>query len=441
MSDNLLTHFFRHSQGKYVDMDIILICVPVCLLMIIIMRAKFGTWFNYANVVNLLWTLGIITTALGTYGVYRPNWKVYLYIVLMLGSFNVVTYLCAKRYRPKRQEIEIAQASPIINRLETVILLGMLIMMIPELKRSLNTLFLGGYNLVRETSLTSSTLTQYLLYHYGNPIIIALSVISIVDVVFTRKNKVNFVISLLDTVINITIFASRWMLLEFILVLSICIIMKYRLKILKAAKENKKLVFAIALGLSGIIYITSQRKMSGGNTSVLENVFFYLWGSIACMGGHLTSVENYISLNGYGLGKMFFSGIVGAIKDVVQPLFHISLVPGIEILNKIVQGFIWVSPNVRMNNNVTMLTAFLVDGGGLAIVICTSVVTYIISIFYNRMNMQQSETRIAYFVFAYSLFLFGLIEWMPSRATNIWVFIVMIVVYRLRKIRVKIKEQ
>lgn len=60
---------------------------------------------------------------------------------------------------------------------------------------------------------------------------------------------------------------------------------------------------------------------------------------------------------------------------------------------------------------------------------------------YNLMYRRHSATAVAYFIFAYSLLLFGLIEWMPARATNIWAFLVIGGIYWLRRKRIKIARQ
>lgn len=62
----------------------------------------------------------------------------------------------------------------------------------------------------------------------------------------------------------------------------------------------------------------------------------------------------------------------------------------------------------------------------------------IIAKLYNLMYRRRSAAAVAYFIFAYSLLLFGLIEWMPARATNIWVFLVIGGIYWLRRKRIKI---
>lgn len=201
------------------------------------------------------------------------------------------------------------------------------------------------------------------LYHYGNPIIIGISVVSIVDLIFYGKDKLNFALSLIATAMNITVFASRWMLLEFVVVVATALILKYRFRISKVIKENKKIVFVIFMGAVLLLYITSQRKMSSGNSTIMENIYYYFWGSISCMSEHLESIDQYIRANGYMYGQMYFSGVVGFIKDIFGTLFHISIIPGIEVLNKMTQEYVAVSPSIRMNNNVTMLTAFYVDGG------------------------------------------------------------------------------
>lgn len=418
----------------------IIFTVPICCFLFLMMRSKFGKWINYVNVFNAIWLIGIITTAIGSYQIYKPSTKVYVCIMLMMITFNAVTYFTVHSSEAKLYSISeiIKDYMPRRNKIDIIILLMLILLMMPELKNSLSTILIGGYNLVRGNALTSFTWTQWFLYHYGNSIIIGISVVSIIDLIFYGKGKLNFVLSIIATIINITIFASRWMLLEFVLVVATALLLKYHFKISKVIKENKKIVFGILMGVIMLLYITSQRKMSGGNSTIIENIYYYFWGSISCMSNHFANIDQYIKGNGYMLGQMYFSGIVGFIGDTLGTLFKISITPGIQILNKITQDYIAVSPTIRMNNNVTMLTAFYVDGGWGAIVLLSGLTAVIMAKLHNQMYRKCSVLSIAYFIFAYSLLLFGLIEWMPARSTNIWVFIVIYFIYWLRRKKIRL---
>lgn len=400
------------------------------------MRLKFRRWINYANVINLLWLIGIVTTAFGAFNVYKPREFVYIYIMIMLVCFNVITYLSVNNSYTNALSI----VKPIVarNRFETVLLIFLIAIMLPELIEACKILISGGYNEVREGVLSSFTFTQWILYHYGNPIIIALSIMAVIDVVYYGKNKLNMILAFIAVIENITIFASRWMLTEIVLVLVISLLLKNRFRLSYTIKNNKKILIGVILAFALLVFITSQRRLNSGNTSILENIYYYFWGSVKCMDIHLQNVDAFIAKNGYTYGQVYFSGVIGLFQEFLEPILHTQLTSGIEIINQIVQDFVSVAPNIRMNNNVTMITAFYFDGGVIGIVLFSCVTASVVAWLYNKANKICTVDKMTYFIFAFSILIFGNVEWLPARPTIILSFLFMLILYKFRKIKFKI---
>ena len=403
------------------------------------MKNKFKKWINYASIINLIWLVGIITTYIGLFEIYKPQNRIYVIINVFLLCFNIITYLTVRNTesRTLRSEFVIHNIES-RNKLETISLSGIIVLMIPDFYSSLKVIMSGGYNLVRENVLTSFTFTQWFLYHFGNPLIMALSIIAIIDVVFYGKNKFNLFLSFVAVLIDITIFASRSLLTEIIVALTICLFLKYHFKLKEVIKKHKIIIISLIATLALLIFVTSQRKMNGGNSTVIENLYYYFWGSFSCMDNHLDNINRYVVANGHTYFQMFISGIVGVFGDILS-LFGIRIQSGILIINPIVQEYVKVSPNIQMNNNVTMLTAFYLDAGWIGVAFYSSLASLILGCFYNKMKSCSRADNLSYFIFAYVLFFFGIIEWLPARATSIWVFLFIFIIYKVRVLKFKFK--
>ena len=418
------------------NVEVILPAVFITFCSSFLMKNKFKKWFNYVNIINFMWLVGIITTYQGFYEIYRPQNRTYTIIIIFLLCFNIVSYLAVKKTEQRTLHSHfIIHNIESQNKIETILLIGVILLMIPEFLSSVRVIMSGGYNTVRENVLTSFTFIQWLLYHFGNPLIIALTIIAIVDVVFFGKNKFNLLLSFVAVLIDITIFASRGLLTQVLLVLIVCLLLKYHFKLKEVVRKHKVIVISIIIAICLLFFITSQRKMSGGNSTIMENLYYYFWGSFSCMDNHLDNINAYIAVNGHTYYLMFISGIVGVFSDILS-FFGFKIQTGIQIINPIVQEYVAVSPNIRMNNNVTMLTAFYFDAGWAGIVFYSLIVTFILAWLYNKMIKLKCADYVAYFAFTFAWFFFGITEWTPARATTIWVYIFMFIIYKIRIIKI-----
>lgn len=406
--------------------------------MITYTKKYIGTSANYIIFFNLLWMVGSILTSLGLYDSFVPPLKIYLYIFFMLLTFNVTTVILAST-STSLKEYSLNDESKFIitdkkkSRILLVILIALIVLIFPTFIRSVSYIMSNGFGELRSEVLTSKSLVQWILYHYGHPLILAIMVISTVDVIFYRKNFMVYSIGLICVIMYITIFASRWILAECILMLVLCLLQKYGNKLTDIIKNNKKIALLLLVGLSLLIYITSQRSLH--EASILENIYYYFFGSIDLLGIFSHNLHQYTFNYDYLYGQAFFSGVVGVFADILRLLLGININTGIVYINEVVQGYEYVSPTIRMNNNVTMLYAFISDFGWFGLIIFPSLIAVFCFKCYKKAVMKTTKLNLAIYVYTFSILLFCIIEWFPGRATTILTF-VFIYLLAGKKIRV-----
>lgn len=418
---------------------IILIMSILAIGMIAHTRRYLGKSANYIVYFNLLWVVGAILTSLGLYNSFVPPIKIYIYIFIMLLAFNVTTFfLINKNLKLKKysfnNEILFLSKDKRKSKVNLLILLTLIILIFPTFLESVSYILVHGYSELRTQVLTFTNLLQWFLYHYGHPIIMAIMIIATIDVVFYKRNFIVFLIGLICVIMYITIFASRWMLAESILILVLSLLQKYGNKIINMLKRNKKIVILLSSGVALLLFITSQRSLS--DTSIMQNIYYYIFGSINLFGVFSNSLDNYVAANGFLLGQVFFSGIVGVFYDVLKLLFGVNINSGITYINEVVQNYEYVSPTIRMNNNVTMLYAFVSDFGWLGLIIFPSIIAVFCFRSYKKVLLKTTKLNLSIYIYTFSLLLFGIVEWFPARATVILTYVF---IYLLEGKRVRLR--
>lgn len=94
---------------------------------------------------------------------------------------------------------------------------------------------------------------------------------------------------------------------------------------------------------------------------------------------------------------------------------------GVETINEVTQQFVFVSPQTFMNNNVTMIYAFLRDFGVWGLFICPFLLGAIYAHMYKLKKIQPNIYRKSVYYFSLSIMPFLLFEWMPARMSIILV--------------------
>lgn len=344
-----------------------------------------NTW-NYLNVFLLIWYIASMLSRYGFYDFYVPSEKTYIYILVALISLEAFSILFMKitikkgilkndnkQYKMKYMNITIMAA--IITAL-----------MIPTTIRGIEILMAEGFDYLRGAGFstdTYSSMEKIFLVYIIKPLNITLLVYSMIDFIDNNKIKLNLILCIINVFQDILTFGGRASLLSVVLLFAIILVDKYGKKIYIIFKKNKKIIIASILIIGVIIYITSQRQVHGGK-GLLFNIYSYYVGSIHLFGLYVDN-PNISLLDGNHL--LYGQETINPITEMINILggfFGISLTTGIEIVNEVTQKFVYASPDVLMNNNVTMLYAFLRDFDIYGLIIGPMLVAAVYAFAYKR---------------------------------------------------------
>lgn len=389
------------------------VIISFCLLL---NRMIFKNFFNYLNIFLIIWYTAAVLSMKGFYNFTIPSMKTYIYILIVLVFLEVFSIIFLRiTIKRDNNEKKIKCNYCLKYKITYILSACVTIIMIPTTIKGCNILLKYGFGYLRNIGFTLELYTSYekiFLVYIAKPLNIALLIYSIIDLIDNKKIKINFILCLLNVIQYILTFGGRAALLEIVLLTGIAIIDKYNANIYIAIKNNKKVILFSAIFLVFIVYITSQRSLNK-NAGFLFNFYSYYVGSIHLFGINLDNPSMSL-LDGRHLlyGKEMFNSIIEFI-NIFGSVFRISLPTGIEQVNQVTQQYRYVSPNVQMNNNVTMIYAFLRDFDlyGLIIGPCVIALIYAITYKTNKKEGRIQDRAVYYYLLSqlpYFLFEFVL---------------------------------
>lgn len=393
----------------------------IFLLFFIINFSVYKKVMNYVNIFLLLWCSVSILSSFGFYELYTPTLLTYIYVFIIMLAFelfSLIFYITKSQPCIKdKSNINIDwKKIDIISLICTVIL-------VPFVLKGVNIILTFGFHSLRELGFTDSlytTLEKLILINIIQPLILSIGIISMIEFIYKRKLRLSLLISIVNCLFYILVFAGRWILLEFILVAGIILYDRYRGNIIKLIRENKLIFIMIVFLIIIMANITNQRSVKGGE-GLIYNIYIYFVGGIHLLGRYVADPQIYQLTSEHMLyGQEFFSGILTPFIIILN-LFGMNLKSGIEIINEVTQQFIFVSPKSLMNNNCTMIYAFLRDFGILGLVIGPMILAYIYNKAYKYKRKGTNVYTKGYYYYCLSIMPFLLFEWMPARTSIVMI--------------------
>ena len=317
----------------------------------------------------------------------------------------------------------------------TILAFLVTVLMIPTTIKGINVLISNGFGALRNEGLSAGTtysaIEKLFLIYVLKPFNTALLTYSIIDFIDKNKIKANLILCIINVFQQMLTFGGRSALLGIVLLIFVVVVDKYGKKILRMLKNNKKIVVGALAILGVIIYISSQRKVGGGE-GLLFNVYTYFVGSIHLFGVCIDNASTFL-LDGQNLlyGQAMFNWITEIINFVGGILFNISITTGIEIVNQVPQNFVNVSPTVVMNNNVTMLYIFLRDFDVWGLIIGPMVLALVYVWAYKARKNKRTLISRAIYYYLLSQMPYFLFEYILAKGNVVFVIIFMLLIYRI----------
>ncbi|PFO15347.1 hypothetical protein COJ70_18125 [Priestia megaterium] len=380
----------------------------------------FKRFFNFASVFIFMWCAVSVLSSFGFYGLYVPPSKTYIYIMITIAAFEVSLLLFLKVRINIQTQTEVIKLNwrrvNFISILCTVLILPFAMKgMVLVLSEGFYRLRLSGFS-----NLLYSTSEKLILMNVIQPLVLAISILSLIELIENKKVRISLVLSALNCLQYIFVFGGRWILLEFLLLAGIILYDTYGVNIIKLIKNNKLIMVIITTIILLIAIITSQRSVGGGE-GFLYNIYVYFVGSIHLFGVYISDPSKYaLTSQDLLFGRAFFAGILEPFYLIVK-FGGFNWKSGIEIINEVTQQFVFVSPATYMNNNVTMIYAFLRDFGFFGLIICPFILGAYYSYIYMGKRQSSSIYRKGMYYYCLSIMPFLLFEWMPARLSIVLV--------------------
>ncbi|SMQ85072.1 oligosaccharide repeat unit polymerase [Bacillus sp. OV166] len=399
----------------------------------------FGKFVNYLNLFLGLWCTVSVLSMFGFYGLYIPPLKTYVYILIVLTLFEVSSIIFFRL----KQGIRVEQANIILRwkRLNSISMIC-LIILVPFAIKGFGVVITEGFYRLRISGFSEilyNTNEKLLLMNIVQPMVLAISLLSLIELIENKKIRLSLIISVFNCILYILIFGGRWVLLEFMLLAGIVLYDKFGGNFIRLIKNNKLITIVIAIIAIIILVITQQRSVAGGK-GFLYNIYIYFVGSIHLFGVYMNNPKQYLITSDHLLyGKEFFGGFLEPIFLFLK-FMGMNIHSGIETINIISQQFVNVSPDAIMNNNSTMIYAFLRDFGILGLFICP----FVLAIFYMHVYKRKLKSPNIYnrsvYYYSVSILPFLLFEWMPARMSIIVVLFFLYVLTR-KPFQVRVKKK
>ncbi|WHY61509.1 O-antigen polymerase [Cytobacillus firmus] len=398
----------------------ILCILLITVISLIINFIQFKNFLNFVNVFLLMWCVASVLSWFGFYGMYVPPMEAYLYIFILLFMFELSCLLFLRINTITHTEKQIFSLN---WRKINIFSIICTIIITPFAIKGIALVLAEGFYRLRLTGFTEmlySNQEKLLLINIIQPLVLAISILSLIELIKNKKVRVSLIISVFNCLLYILVFGGRWLLLEFLLLAGIILIDIYGANIIKLVKNNRLLIVVIASIFLTIALITNQRSVGGGE-GLLYNVYVYFVGSLHLFGVYISNPLVYsLGTEHLLFGREFFAGILEPIY-LIANFSGLDWKSGIESINEVTQQFVAVSPATYMNNNVTMIYAFLRDFGFLGIIICPVIIGAVYTHLYKAKKQSPNDYRESIYYYGLSIMPFLLFEWMPARMSIIMV--------------------
>lgn len=401
--------------------------ILVIIAFLVFNASFFNKYVNYLNVFVCIFGIASIFSMFGLYNLYIPPVTAYLYILVTLICFEFfsIFFLSIKQQKFKQKKNTELNWKYMKN-LSMILFVSFLLFSI----KGMSFVAQNGLFSLREIGFTTELYTsmqKILIVNILKPINTVILILSAIELIQNNKLKLSLVFSLLNCIQCTLIFGGRGVIIEVILYFIILLYNKYGFKILKLLKKNKLLVLMFFVLIVIVSYMTINRSLRGGS-GVFYNFYNYFIGSIHLFGVYVSSPCTYLLDNQHLLyGLEIFNGILEPFKILFNLLGGVQLKSGIEIINEVTQNYVYVAPNVLMNNNVTMVYAFLRDFGFFGLIICPLFLAYFYAKIYKNKVLDQNNTlRMGLWVFVMGELPFLLFEYTFAKMATVMVLIFML---------------
>lgn len=352
--------------------------------------------FNPIVVFNISWILVINISSFALFNLYKPTEVVYIMAILLIFVFNITCLLI----KGKIKKTNMKNFNSKVNyRFIKILNYFGIIYLFPATIKSINIFLNQGATAVRTAMVDGSlgiesTFEWIITSWIVSPIFNATIIISIILYIFDNRNTKLIYVSLIDLILYTITFGGRWLILRFIIIILFSLALSYHLKknmLKELRKIKRKLYLFLGIGVSVLVYITSQR---GFENDVIRTMVIYFTGSLNYFNQHIKLTPNINHL----YGTAFFSGLLDFPLLIFQSLFGLEMIRPAEYVGQFTSPNIIIGDGIIYNGFGSALLDFWLDFGVFGAVIDGIILAVIVMIVYKL--IYKANVRV------YSMYIF-----------------------------------
>jgi len=303
-------------------------------------------------------------SCLGLYGMNKP---IFIVVILSCISMLIFTFSAYIQYpiillERKKYSLFIETTPPTKKIILYIFNFIAYIFLFPFLNKSLYILLNDSLYSVREAAFNgggaiASTAFLMIFQNVVSPLFLATIIVTVIDVFDKKANSFAVVISVIDVVLYTLLFAGRFTILSFLIIIIFAAIDTDNIKnSWNLIVKHKKVFFVILLLISSLVFMTSLRS----SNSVIKSVYIYLTGPFSYL-SYL--IEKDIGTDLFLMGKTFSGFIYNNISLFLTFFFNIEYKGSNHAITQLTQYMVPIGGGITYNSLGTMLHDFIADFG------------------------------------------------------------------------------
>lgn len=370
---------------------LLLIFIVLLVMSLLLTKMIKGTLMCVNAIFNIVWCVFLGISSLNLYGLYTPSKKVYLYAIIVIFIFNIVSL--GFGYIGNKSNIMVQKEKIFYNKTLLYLLnIAAYAFSAKYIIQSINILKKHGFFMMRYYTTGAggySETSNLLIFQWVVLPIFILTII--VNAINMSKKNIKWpllVMTILDVGLYVLLFGGRYIIVRFVFITLITYLWFERGKILNLIKNHKIIITFMVVVFFIIVYLTSKRSIA--NLNFMGNVITYFTGPFTFLSKLLESSELTQPL----YGKAVFGGLYNFIYAIIKILFGFEYNGSDVIITSITSQYIRIGESTLYNSLTSIIYPFLCDFGVFGLIIDTTIFAFLCNSIekkaYKSMNIMWS---------------------------------------------------
>ncbi len=421
------------------------LCLGIHLILLIVTYVIYKKISNPFVFFNLIWSVLIAISIIGTRGINKPSSDIYY--IFMLGGFayNISGGMFMLLDQFIHSTNKMYNKKVYINdawKKTTFIILNVIILCYYLYKgfELLSSLTSGtSYQNIRGYYYSDDYFTttyEYLIVTYiFDPLITVSEIIFAINLLDKKYNKYSMAVMLINIILRALISGGRMIVFEFGVIILICFILN-----IKVIKDSKKIklqmfaIFAVAIVVAGAISLgRSQVESRGFFQGVFESLVSNFTGSFT----YFSILER---LNSYS-SDSFIAVVFAGLLDMISMILNYLGITNIDLVRNTIGTILakfYLIGDLSYNAMPTMYYFFYGSLGKLGILFGSAIFAFYCTFAYKRNQRFGTYKSFAFYLLMMLVIMETPMKWLPFDTSFIMAMIYIVIFVSNRKMDIKV---